>query len=157
MNVSLEIPQSRRYRVVLNYALRGVYATVLVIINYLIFFLVPSFVFSYFSSLTASVKANITAYFVMIEVLTVMRIMLKDHLLGAVSGVGLNLVQAVYIYTITLGGALALSFNGFSITIEFKTLVYLMMAIPLLGMVKQVYEMVYRSSAKPITMIEVAG
>jgi len=156
VNVRLEIPQRRRYQVVLGYALRGVYATALVIINYLIFFLVPSLVFSYFSSLTSSLEANVTAYFFIIEVLTVMRIMLKDHLLGAVSGVGLSLVQAVYTYTITRGGVLALTFNGFPVTIEFKTLVYLMMAIPLLGMVKQVYEMVHISSAKPITMIEVA-
>jgi hypothetical protein len=86
----------------------------------------------------------------------VMRIMLRDHLLGAASAAGLGLVQAVYIYTITQGGVLTMSFSGFSVTIEFKTLVYLMIAAPLLGIVKQVYDTVNKSSAKPITMIEVA-
>lgn len=136
--------------------LRGVYATVLVIINCLVFFLVPRLVFSSGSSLTPNLETNITAYFLAIEVLTVMRIMLKDHVLGAASAAGLSLVEAVYVYTITQGGVLALSFSGFSVTIEFKTLVYLMVAIPLLDIVKQVCDIVHKTSAKPITMIEIA-
>lgn len=93
-------------------------------------------------------------FFVVIEVLTVIRIMLKEHVLGAVSAVGLSLVAAFYIYTITQGGNLALSFSGFSVTIDFKPVVYLMITVPFLNIVKQVYEMVNKSSAKPVTMIE---
>jgi len=76
---------------------------------------------------------------------------------GAISAAGLGLVEAVYIYAITQGGTLTISFSGYSITAEFKLLVYLMMTSPLLGTVKQVYDMINKSSAQPITMIEAVG
>ena len=83
--------------------------------------------------------------------------MLKDHVLGAISAAVLGLVEATYIYIVTQGGNLAISFSGLSITVEFKLLVYPMMAQPLLGTVKQVYDMINKSSAQPITMIEAVG
>jgi hypothetical protein len=155
--VSLEAPQRGRYRVVLGYVFRGIYAAIWIIINYAIFFLVPSLIYGFIGQLTPDLETIIIGFFVVIEVLTVMRIMLENHMLGTISAAGLGLVQAVYIYTVSHGGTFFISLNGFSITAEFKLLVYLMMTIPLLGTVKQVYYMVNKSSAQPIKMMEAAG
>jgi hypothetical protein len=151
----LEAPQQRRG--VLVYVFRGIYAVIFIIINYAIFFLIPNLIFGVIGLLTPNLESIITGFFVAIEVLTVMQIMLKDHVLGFISAAGLGLVEAFYIYTVSRGGILLISFSGFFITAEFKPLVYLMMTIPLLGIVEQVYYMIHKSSDQPITIIEVAG
>lgn len=153
----MEVPKRRRYRVVLSYLARGLYTVILVIINFLIFFIAPTLTLGFAGLLTPELKAVIAGFLGTIEVLTVMRIVLKEHVLGAVSAAALGIVEAFYGYTITRGGSIVVSFNGFSIILEFKLLVYLMMIGPILGTVEQVYEMVSRSSAKQITMIEVTG
>lgn len=153
----MEVPQRRRYRVVLGYVLHGIYAAIYVIFNFVIFFLVPSYILGFIGQFTPDLQTIITGFFIAVEVLTVMKIMLKDHMLGAISTAGLGVVEAVYIYTITQGGTLPMSFSGLAITVEFKLLVYLMMTLPLLGTVKQIYDMINKSSAQPITMIEATG
>ena len=157
MNTGLEVPQRRRRRVVLRYVFRGIYSALFVVINYFLFFILPNTVLEYAGQLAPDLGETVMAYFVAIEVLTVTRIMLKDHVIGTISAASLGLVQAVYIYTITNGGTLTTTLSGLSVTIEFKTIVYLMMAIPLLGIVKQVLERIHKSSTQPVTMIEVVG
>ena len=64
----MEVPQRRRYKVVLDYALRGVYVAVSLIINYLLFYLVPTSLFNSVGQLTPNLETNITSYFFAIEV-----------------------------------------------------------------------------------------
>lgn len=153
----MEVPQRRGYEVVLGYLARSVQAAVFVIINYAFFFLVPSTIFNLTGRLTPDVEATITGYSSAIIVLTVMRIILKDHILGTASAIALGLVELSYIYTVTQGGVLAINFSGFFVTLDFKPLVYLMMTLPLLGIVKQVFSMMHRSAAQPVTLVEVVA
>lgn len=157
MNGVLEVPQRRRRSVVLGYIFRGLQAAIFVVINYFIFDLLPNSVLAPAGQLTPGLEGTITAFFLVIEGLTVTRIMLKDHLIGAISAASLGLVEAVYIYTITFGGTLTTTINGLSLTIGFKPIVYLLMTIPLLGIVKQVLEVIQKSSSQPVAMIEITG
>ena len=141
----------------MGYVLRGVYVAVSIILNYILFFLVPIRAFNFLGQLTPNLEANITPYFLAIEVLTAIRVMLKDHILGAMASVSSGLVKALYIYIITQGGIITMSLSGYLVTVDFKPIVYLMIIPLLLDIVKQIYDLANKSSAKPITMIEVAA
>lgn len=151
----MEAPKKRNRFLV--YAGRAVKAAIFVLINYALFFIAPSLFFSTFGLLTAEVEVAISSYFLIIGCLTVLHILLKDHIIGFASSVSLSIVQAIYIYVITNGGVLSLTYNGLTLTLEFKPLLYLMMAIPLVNMVKQICEYAARSAMHPTSTIEVEG
>ncbi len=139
------------------YAARAIQAAIFVAINYAIFFAAPVLLFSTTGLITSELEATILGYFIVIVSLTILHILLKDHIIGLASSVGLGIVQALYIYVITKGGELTISYSGLMLTLNFEPIVYLMMAIPLVNMAKQISEYVGRSSAQPIEMVEVEG
>ena len=139
------------------YAGRAIQAAIFVAINYAVFFVAPSLFFSTTGLLTSEIEATISSYFMIIASLTVLHILLKVHVIGLASSIGLGLVQALYIYVITEGGVLTISYSDITLTLQFKPLLYLMMAIPLVNMVKQISDYLSRSSAQPIEMVEVEG
>jgi len=141
----------------LVYAGRAIQAAIFVAINYAVFFVAPSLFFSTTGLLTSEIEATISSYFMIIASLTVLHILLKVHVIGLASSIGLGLVQALYIYVITEGGVLTISYSDITLTLQFKPLLYLMMAIPLVNMVKQISDYLSRSSAQPIEMVEVEG
>jgi len=149
----LEAPKKESKALV--YAGRAIQAAVFVVISYAIFFMAPRFFFMYTGIITAEIEAMISTYFLMIASLTVLHILLKDHIIGLASSVGLGIIQALYIYLITGGGELTISYSGFTLTIKFEPLLYLMMTIPLVNMVKQISDYVSRSSAQPVEMVEI--
>ena len=137
------------------YAARAIQAAIFVAINYAIFFAAPVLLFSTTGLITSELEATILGYFLVIVSLTILHILLKDHIIGLASSVGLGIIQTLYIYLITGGGELTISYSGFTLTIKFKPLLYLMMTIPLVNMVKQISDYVSRSSAQPIEMVEI--
>jgi len=148
----LEAPKKQSRALV--YAGRVIQAAVFVAINYAIFFIAPRFFFIYTGLITAEIEAAISTYFLMIASLTILHLLLKDHIIGFASAVGLGIVETLYIYIITNGGVLTLLYSGFTLTLEFKPLLYLMMALPLVNIVRQIVEYVGRSSTQPIEMVE---
>jgi hypothetical protein len=151
----LEVPKKQNRALV--FAGRAFQAAIFVAINYVIFFIAPSLFFSSTGLLTAEIEAAISSYFLIIASLTVLHLLLKDHIIGLASSVGLGIVESIYIYVITDGGVLTISYGGFALTLEFKPLLYLMMAIPLVNTVKQIIDYVGRSAAQPVGMVEVEG
>jgi len=151
----LEAPKKQNRALI--YAGRAMQAAILVAINYAIFFVVPRLFFSSTGLLTAEIEIMISSYFLILASLTVLHLLIKDHIVGLASAVGLGMVEALYIYVITNGGVLTLSYSGYTITLEFKQLLYLMMALPLLNMVKQIVDYIGRSSTQHIEMVEVEG
>ncbi|MBI4257427.1 MAG: hypothetical protein HY619_00585 [Thaumarchaeota archaeon] len=152
----MESPRRGR-KLSVEYMSRGIRATVLIIINYTLFFLVPTMLYNLTGQLTPSVETTITSYFAAIAALTVIRIMLKGHALSVASGIALGFVQALFIYIVTDGGVLTLEVSGLSVTLEFQPLLYLMMTPPLLGTVRQFWDYVSKSASQPVNMIEVVG
>ncbi len=138
----------------LTYAGRAAQAALFVVFNYLIFFLAPSLFFGAVGLLDPSLESTIANYFLVIGCLSVLQILLKGHMVGVASAIGLSIVQALYIYIITEGGALSISYSGLALTLEFKPLLYLMMATPLVNIVKQVYDLAHRAVMQPISMVE---
>jgi hypothetical protein len=151
----MEAPKKQNRALV--YAGRAIQAAIFVAINYVIFFITPRFFFIHTGLLTAEIEAAISSYFLMIASLTILHLLLKDHIIGLASAVGLAIVEALYLYVITNGGVLTLSYGGYTLTLTFKPLLYLMMALPLVNMVKQIVEYIGRSSAQHIEMVEVEG
>ena len=149
----LEAPKKRNRA--LMYAGRAIQAAIFLAINYAIFFVAPSLFFSMTGLLTSEIAATISNYFMIIASLTILHLLLKDHVIGLASSVGLGVVQALYIYVITEGGVLTISYSGFTLTLKFEPLLYLMMALPLVNMVKQISDHLSRSAAQPIEMVEV--
>ncbi|MEM3387385.1 MAG: hypothetical protein QXN08_06945 [Nitrososphaerales archaeon] len=147
----------KRQNRLLVYAVRAAQAAVFVLVNYAIFFIAPSLFFSTVGLLTAEVEAAISSYFLIIGCLTVIHILVKDHIIGFASSVSLSIVQAIYIFVITNGGVLSITYSGLTLTLEFKPLLYLMIAMPLVNMVKQIYDYAARSAMQPTSMIEVEG
>jgi len=153
--MSLEVPKKQNRAVV--YAGRAIQAAIIVAINYAIFFVAPRLFFSMTGLLTSEIEATISSYFLIIVSLTVLHLFLKDHIMGLASSVGLGIAQTLYIYMITNGGVLTISYSGFAVTLKFEPLLYLMMALPIVNTVKQISDYVSRSSAQPIEMVEVEG
>jgi len=151
----MEAPKKQNRALV--YAGRAIQAAIFVAINYVIFFITPRLFFIHTGLLTAEIDAAISSYFLIIASLTILHLLLKDHIIGLASAVGLAIVEALYLYVITNGGVLTLSYGGYTLTLAFKPLLYLMMALPLVNMVKQIVEYIGRSSAQPIEMVEVEG
>jgi len=88
--------------------------------------------------------ASILSYFLVIVSLTVLHILLKDHIYRLSILVGLGIVQALYVYVITKGGELTIPYSGLILTLNFEPIVYLMMTNPLVNMAKQICEYVGR-------------
>jgi len=151
--MSLEAPKKKNKALV--YAGRAVQAAIFVAINYAIFFIAPSVFYSNLGLLTPETVTAISSYFLIIGSLTVIHLLLKDHIIGFASSVALGIVQALYIYVITNGGVLSISYGGLSLTLEFKPLLYLMMATPLVNMVKQIMDYLSSSAAQPVQMVDV--
>jgi hypothetical protein len=151
----MEAPKKQNRALV--YAGRAIQAAIFVAINYVIFFITPRLFFIHTGLLTAEIEAAISSYFLIIASLTILHLLLKDHIIGLASAVGLAIVEALYLYVITNGGVLTLSYGGYTLTLTFTPLLYLMMALPLVNMVKQIVEYIGRSSAQPIEMVEVEG
>jgi len=149
----LEAPKRKNKAVM--YAGRAVQAAIFVAINYAIFFIAPSLFYSNLGLLTAETETAISSYFLVIGSLTVIHLLLKDHIIGFASSVALAIVQALYIYVITNGGVLSITYGEIALTLEFKPLLYLMMATPLVNMVKQIFDYLSSSAAQPIQMLEV--
>jgi len=154
----LEAPKKRGKALV--YFGRAIQAAVFVAINYAIFFATPILLFSTSGLLTLELETAISNYFLVIVSLTVLHILSKEHIIGIASSVGLAIVQALYIYVITEGGELTFPYSSptygdLMLTLKFEPIIYLMMAIPLINMVKQISDYVGRSSAQPIEMVEV--
>jgi hypothetical protein len=153
----MRLEAHRKQNRVLTYAGRAAKAAVFLVINYAIFFFAPSSFFSTTGLLTSEIEATISSYFLVIASLTALNILLKDNVIGLASSVCLGLVQALYIYVITDGGVLTISLSGLALTLKFKMLLYLMMAIPAVNMLKQISDYLSRSSTQPIEMVEVEG
>ena len=149
----MEAPKRKNKALV--YAGRAVQAAIFVAINYAIFFIAPSLFYSNLGLLTAEIETAISSYFLVIGSLTVIHLLLKDHIIGFASSVALAIVQALYIYVITNGGVLSITYGEIALTLEFKPLLYLMMATPLVNMVKQILDYLSSSAAQPIQMLEV--
>ncbi len=153
----MEEPSQSGFRKVLKYVSRGVQAAAFLAVNFAFFFLAPTLIFGFTGQLTPNVETTVSSYFVAIAALTVTRIMLKDHVLGTASAVSLGLLEAIFIYNVTQGGVMTVNVSGFSATLEFKPILYLMMTTPLLGVVKQIYSAAHKSATQPVSMMETVG
>lgn len=129
-------------------------AIVTAVLTLIVFLYLPQMILSRFptsssfDALTGSGFGYLIYYAVFITILSGISTVYRDHWLGDIASLANSLTQIFYIYIITNGGLLSVAVGGgTSLSIDFSSLLYLLMAPSALGAISSVVRMVSRSAA----------
>jgi hypothetical protein len=128
-------------------------AIVTAALSLIIFLYIPELLYSHLPALaneTGVISGYFIYYAVFITALSAVSTIYRDHFLGDVAAIANGLTQIYYIYIITNGGLLSLTVSaGTTISIDFSTLLYLLMTPSAIGVISSLIKMISRSAARP--------
>ena len=122
------------------------------VITLIIFLYVPQFLYSKIPAFGNSLGIPFTYfvyYAVFITVLSGISTVYRNHFLGDAAAIANGLAQISYIYLITNGGLLSVAVGNATLSVDYSTLLYLLMMPSALGVVSAVIRMVSRSAVRP--------
>jgi hypothetical protein len=129
-------------------------AIVTAVLSLIIFLYVPQFLYSRLPSVagTTGIDSGYFIYYaVFITALSAVSTIYRDHLLGDAAAIANGLTQIYYIYIITNGGLLSLAVStGVTVSIDFSTLLYLLITPSAIGVISSLIRIVSRNAAKPL-------
>jgi hypothetical protein len=132
-------------------------AIVTAALSLFIFLYIPQLLYSRFPALDSSgVSFGYFIYYaVFITALSAMSTIYHDHFAGDVAAVANGLTQIYYIYVITNGGLLSVAVNASTtVSINFSTLLYLLIAPSAIGVVSSIIRMISRASTRTLVETE---
>ena len=136
-----------------TFVLRLVQAIIFGAISFAVFFYVPQQLYSYFPSFAQSTgfsTENFLYVAVFVTILTGVSMVYGDHTFGDVAAIASGVTQIFYIYFITNGGVLSMTMGGNSISINFSSLLYLLITPSAIGIVATILRMASRSASRPV-------
>lgn len=122
------------------------------IITLVIFLYVPQFLYSRIPAFGSSLGipfSYFVYYAVFITILSGISTIYRNHLLGDAAAIANGLAQIYYIYLITNGGLLSVAVGNATLSIDYSTLLYLLMMPSALGVVSTIIRMISRSAMRP--------
>ncbi len=127
-------------------------AVVTGILTLIIFLYVPKLLYQNFPQLggATGLGDNYFLYYaVFITVLSGVSTIYRDRFLGDAAGIANGLTQIYYIYIITNGGFLSVAMNGITVSVNFSTLLYFLIAPSAISVVASVVKMFSRYATQP--------
>jgi len=142
---------------IFSFAARVVYAVVSGIITVVIFFYLPNTFFRNFSEVSVPFSnGDFFYYAILIAFLGGLQIIFSGHFLGDGAGIFDGAAQIFYIYLVTNGGLLTIATSGFVASVDFRTILYLLMAPSALLIVSSVISACSRVSTQRVSDFEEA-
>ncbi len=128
-------------------------AIVTAALSLFIFLYVPQLLYSHFPALAGATGITFgyfIYYAVFITALSAVSMIYRDHFLGDVAAIANGLTQIYYIYIITNGGILSVAVSaGTTVSIDFSTLLYLLITPSAIGVISTLIRMISRSATRP--------
>jgi hypothetical protein len=140
---------------IFSFAARVVYAVISGLITIVIFFYLPELLFRNFSEVsTAFSNGDFLYYAVLIALLGGAQIVFRGHFMGDGAGMFAGLAQLYYIYLVTNGGVLTIATSGIVASVDFRTILFLLMAPSALLVVSSVVSACSRVSTQKVSDFE---
>ncbi len=97
------------------------------------------------------------SYAILITILSCVQIIFQDHFVGDVAAISNGIAQIFYIYIFANGGLITenLSSSGITLSLDFRTVIYLMLIPSSLSIISAVVSASSRSSIARSEMVEV--
>lgn len=138
---------------------RTTYAALYGILTIIIFYELPDyFIKSYgasLSNLPLDNSSSFVTYAILITILSSIQIIFQDYYIGDTAAISNGIAQIFYIYIFTNGGLITEQISGAMITLDFSTLIYLMMLPSVLLIISSVISASSRSSVASTQVLEV--
>ncbi len=138
---------------------RAAYAAFYGILTIFIFYEIPDLLLKNYaaelSNLPLSNESLFTGYAILITLLSGLQIIFQDHYLGDAAAIGNGIAQIAYIYIFTNGGIIAEQVSGITVSMNFTTIIYLLMLPSALSIISAVISASSRSSTSSSEMLEV--
>jgi hypothetical protein len=122
------------------------------VISLIVFLYVPQVVYSRIPSFGGALGIPFTYfvyYAVFITILSGISTVYRNHFLGDAAAITNGLAQIVYIYLITNGGLLSVAVGSATLSVDYSSLLYLLMMPSALGVVSSIIRMISRSAMRP--------
>ena len=140
---------------IFSFAGRVVYAVVSGAIIILIFFYLPDRIFGNFPEVSSDFSnGDFLYYAILIAFLAGLQIIFRGHFMGDGAGIFLGIAEIYYIYTVTDGGVLTIPISGVVASVDFTTILYLLMAPSALLVVSSVISACSRVSMQKVSDFE---
>jgi len=138
-----------------SFAGRVAYAVVSGAITIVIFYYLPDYLFRNYSEGSNSFSSGDFLYYaILIAFLGGIQIVFRGHFLGDGAGMFSGVAQIYYIYLVTSGGILTVDTSGIIASIDFRTILYLLMAPSALLVVTSVISACSRISMRRVSDFE---
>jgi len=138
---------------------RSTYAALYGILTIVIFYELPGYLLRNYSSSVSNLPLGnsslFTAYAIMITILSCTQIVFQDHYIGDAAAIANGFAQIFYIYIFTNGGLITEQLSGISVSIDFRTIIYLMVLPSALSIISSVVSASSRASVATTQLSEV--
>jgi len=138
---------------------RTTYAALYGVLTIVIFYELPGYLLKNYSSSLSNLPLDnsslFTGYAILITILSCTQIIFKDHYVGDAAAVGNGLVQIFYIYIFTNGGLITEQVSGITVSIDFRTIIYLMVLPSALSVISAIISASSRASITPSQQTEI--
>lgn len=125
----------------------------------MIFYELPGYLLRNYSSSVSNLPLGnsslFTAYAIMITILSCTQIVFQDHYIGDAAAIANGFAQIFYIYIFTNGGLITEQLSGISVSIDFRTIIYLMVLPSALSIISSVVSASSRASVATTQLSEV--
>jgi hypothetical protein len=129
---------------------RTAYAAFYGILTIFIFYEVPDLLLKNYASSLPNLPIDNSSLFlgyaVLITILSCVQIVFQDHYLGDAAAISNGFAQIFYIYIFTNGGLITEQVSGFTVALDFRTVLYLMMLPSALSIISSVISASSRAS-----------
>jgi len=138
---------------------RTAYAAFYGILTIFIFYEIPDLLLKNYTAQLSNLPLDneplFFSYAILITILSSVQIIFQDHYIGDAAAIGNGVAQIAYIYIFTNGGIIAEQVSGISVSLDFSTIIYLMMLPSALSIVSAVISTSSRSSVSSTELLEV--
>jgi hypothetical protein len=138
---------------------RTAYAAFYGLLTIIIFYELPDlFLKNYtaeLSNLPLDNSSLFLSYAILITILSGVQIVFQDHYVGDAAAISNGIAQIFYIYIFTSGGLIVEQVSGATVSLNFSTLIYLMMLPSALAIVSSIISASSRSSVVSSQLVEI--
>jgi len=138
---------------------RTAYAAFYGLLTIVIFYELPTLLLKNYTTSLSNLPLDngplFISYAVLITILSSLQIIFQDHYFGDVAAVSNGIAQIFYIFIFTNGGLITEQVSGITVSLDFRTIIYLMMLPSALSIISSVVSASSRSSVASSQLLEV--
>jgi hypothetical protein len=138
---------------------RTAYAAFYGLLTIIIFYELPDILLKSYGSALPNLPLDnsslFISYAILITILSGVQIVFRDHYIGDSAAISNGIAQIFYIYIFTNGGLIVEQLSGVTVSLDFRTVIYLMMMPSALSIISSVISASSRSSITPSQLVEV--